>query len=279
MKRLLPALLLTSAMLHAQDWNKLVDRYFDEAVFPFSPSNATTTGFHQWDSRLEDFSDSAIKRHADLLRQFEREVSAFPPAQMDRDLVLANIHSALLDFESVRGWEKNPDLYSSTASNAVFVIMSRKFAPVESRLESAIARETAIPKLLGAARANLKNPPKIYTEVAIEQLPGIISFFEKDVPAAFTEVKSPALLARFRKANADVIAQLKSYQVWLRTDLLPRSHGDFRIGADNYRKKLLYDDMVDIPLDRLLRIGYDDLHRNQQWFRDTAKKIDPNKTP
>ena len=37
--------------------------------------------------------------------------------------------------------------------------------------------------------------------------------------------------------------------------------------------------MVDIPLDRLLEIGYRDLRSNQRWFRDTAKKIDPGKTP
>ncbi len=37
--------------------------------------------------------------------------------------------------------------------------------------------------------------------------------------------------------------------------------------------------MVDIPLDKLLEIGYADLRKNQEAFRDTAKKIDPKKTP
>jgi hypothetical protein len=270
---------MSAAIADAQDWNRLVDRYFDEAVFPYNPSSATSTGFHQWDTKLEDYSAATVRRHADILRGFEREVSAFPAGQMDRDLLLANIHSSLLEIDSIRMWEKNPDLYSSTVSNAVFVIMSRKFAPVEIRLEAAIAREKAVPKLLEAARANMKNPPRIYTGVAIEQLPGIVAFFEKDVPDAFRDVKSRDLLDRFHQANAAVIAELKSYETWLKSDLLPRSKGDFRIGADNYRKKLAYDDMVDIPLDRLLQIGYDDLHKNQQWFRDTAKKINPNKTP
>ena len=34
--------------------------------------------------------------------------------------------------------------------------------------------------------------------------------------------------------------------------------------------------MVDIPLDRLLEIGYDDLHRNQAEFKRVAAQIDPN---
>ncbi len=130
--------------------------------------------------------------------------------------------------------------------------MSRKFAPPDERLKSVIARERQMPKMFADARANLKNPPRIYTEVAIEQLPGIISFFEKDVPLAFSAVKDRALLDQFHQANAAVIRELQSYQTFLKNDLLPRSKGDFRIGADNYRKKLLYDEMVDIPLDRLL---------------------------
>ena len=47
----------------------------------------------------------------------------------------------------------------------------------------------------------------------------------------------------------------------------------------NYSKKLLYEEMVDIPLDRLLQIGYDDLHANQKKLQEVAARIDPKKTP
>jgi uncharacterized protein (DUF885 family) len=76
-----------------------------------------------------------------------------------------------------------------------------------------------------------------------------------------------------------VIDALGAYEKWLNDDLLPRSNGDFRIGAENYRKKLLYQEMVDTPLDELLKLGYADLRRNQQWFKETAARIDPHKTP
>ncbi len=52
-------------------------------------------------------------------------------------------------------------------------------------MKSVIARERQFPEVFQAARANLKDPPRIYTEIAIEQLPGIVSFFQNDVPAAF----------------------------------------------------------------------------------------------
>ncbi len=215
-----------------------------------------------------------------MSRKFLAEVEQFdakglsPTVAADRQLVLSQLHSTLLTLEQIRPWEKNPDTYSSGASNAIFVIMSRTYAPPAERLKSAIARERLIPQVFQSARQNLKNPPKIYTEVALEQLPGIVSFFQNDVPLAFQKVTDQALLADFHKANQGVIDALKSYEQFLKTDVLPKSHGDFRIGADNYRKKLLYDEMVDIPLDRLLEIGFENLRQNQAEFQRVAAKID-----
>ncbi len=272
-------------MAQTQTWDGLVDRFFDQAYFHFNPSAGTSAGFHQYDTQLEDYSLHTIQQQAVVLKQFEREVSAFPAATLsqeqaaDRELVLGTIRSTLLDLESIRTWEKNPDRYSSTASNAVFVIMSRKYAPEPERLRAVMARERQMPKMLEYARGNLKNPPRIYTQVAIEQLPGIISFFQRDVPLAFGGVKDAAQLAQFHETNATVIRELERYEAFLKNDLLPRSNGDFRLGAENYRKKLLYDEMVDIPLDKLLQIGYANLRLNQERFRDTAKKINPAKTP
>ncbi len=279
--------LVFSAAAQAQQpaWDALVDRFFDQAYFHFNPSAGTSAGFHQYDSQLEDFSAEAIRRQIVAMHQFEAEFQNFPAARLnpeqaaDRNLVLGTIRSKLLDLESIRGWETNPDNYSSTATNAVFVVMSRNFAPPDERLKSVIARERQMPAMFAAARANLRNSPRIYTEIAIEQLPGIVSFFQKDVPLAFRAAKDRGLLDQFRQANSAVIANLQSYQMFLQKDLLPRANGDFRLGAENYRKKLLYDEMVDIPLDRLLEIGYANLRQNQQAFRDTAKKIDPGKTP
>jgi uncharacterized protein (DUF885 family) len=136
-----------------------------------------------------------------------------------------------------------------------------------------------MPANFAAARTNLKDVPKIYTEIALQQIPGIISFFQNDVPAAFKSVMDPKLLAEFKASNDKVILELQRYQDFLKNDLLPISNGDFRLGAEKYRKKLQYEEMVDIPLDRLLQIGYDDLHKNQAELKRVAAQIDPSKTP
>ncbi len=268
-------MLLVSSAAGAQS---IYDRFFDEYYFPFNPTTATSSGIHKYDGQLEDYSKAGNARRTAELKKFEEQFSKLP-ASDDRDLVLNSIRASLLELESVRSWEKNPDNYSSGITSSAFTIMSRKFAPPEKRLQSLIEREHRMPKVLTDARANLKNPPRIYTEIAIEQLPGDVSFFESDVPLAFKDVKDPKLLADFAGSNSAVIAALKAYETFLKTDLLPRSNGDFRLGADKFSKKLLYEEMVDVSLDRLLEIGYANLRDNQRQFRETAAKIDPSKTP
>jgi hypothetical protein len=269
------ALLLLAAVCFAQNrdeaFAKLADRYFDEVVVRFDPVQGTAAGFHQYDVQLPSGSKAEVQSQISALRKYQAEVERFeakglsPAVAADRELVLSQIRGGLLALENIRMWEKNPDIYSSLATNAIFVIMSRTFAPPVDRMKAATVREKLIPRLLDSARANLTNPPRIYTEVAIEQMPGIVSFFQNDVPKAFQGVVDD----EFRKTNQAAIDALKAYEAWMKSDLLPRSKGDFRIGAENYRKK---------PLDRLLEIGYDDLHRNQAEFKRVAAQIDPKRT-
>jgi uncharacterized protein (DUF885 family) len=264
--------------LLAQPSPQQVDRFFDDVYLKFNPTLGTASGFHQYDALLEDYSKAGVQAQTHALQAAEKEFSALP-AGPDRDLILNYIHASLQELEQVRSWETNPDNYSSGVTNSIFVIMSRTFAPPADRMQSVIAREHQFPAVFEAARANLKNPPRIYTEIAIEQLPGIVSFFQSDVPAAFKQVTDAKLLADFKKSNDMAIDALKQYQAFLQNDLLARSTGDFRLGAKRFRKKLLYEEMVDLPLDKLLEIGMSDLRRNQQAFKETAAKIDPAKTP
>ena len=270
-----------------QQFATVSDQFFDQVYFHYSPTNGTLVGYHQYDSQLEDFSRKSIDAEIAALKSFEQRIEAIHPdaaaadfvPRSDREIVLANIHSQLLTLETIRPWEKNADNYSSTCANGAFVLMERKFASPNERLRSLIAREKQMPALLNEARVNLKNPPHIFTEIAIEQLPDIISFFEHDVPLAFADANDPALKTEFAQTNAAVIAGLKSYLNWLKSDVLARSNGDFRIGAQTFSAKLKYDEMVDIPLDKLLEIARADIRKNQDHFKQVAHELEPTKEP
>ncbi len=269
----------------SQNWDALADEYLDQVLFKFSPTSGTAAGLHEFDTQLEDYSRAGIDRQIAALHAFEKRIASVDPRDLnetnagDREILLSSIRGTLLELETIRPWEKNPDTYSSGVTNSIYVIMSRKFASPDDRLRSAIARELQIPSVFAEARKNLAHPPRVFTEVALEQLPGIIGFFQSDVPAAFAAATDTAVKSDFAKSNAAVIAALEDYEKWLKSDLLARSNGDFRIGAETFSKKLLYDEMVDTPLDRLVEIGMADLHRNQEKFNRLAKDVDPGKTP
>jgi uncharacterized protein (DUF885 family) len=265
-------------------FDKLVDVYFD-FYFEFHPVSATQVGFHQYDGKLEDFSRSSMDAEIAGLVKFQNQFGSLQGSQLseesegDLEVLISSIQGRLLELQTIQSWKKDPDVYISDLSYGVFLIMRRNFAPPAERLRSVIAREREIPRLLESARQNLSNPPKVFTEVALQQMPDNIKFFENDVPEAFHEVQDPKLLAEFKASNDKAIEALSKFQDYLRKDLLPVSNGDYRLGAENFRKKLLYDEMVDIPLDRLLEIGYADLRRNQQQLKEVAAQIDPHRTP
>jgi uncharacterized protein (DUF885 family) len=268
-----------------QTFQFLADQYFDDVYFHFAPTAGTSAGFHRYDSTLEDYSAAGVAKEVAALHQWLTKIEAIPadgldaPMAADREVLLNSIRSTLLSLETIRMFEKNPDMYSSGVTGSIFTLMERPYAPVNTRLHAAIARERAMPQVFAEARKNLKNPPKIYTEIAIEQIDGNISFFEHDVPLAFADATDAQAKAEFAKTNAAVIDALKSYGAWLKTDLLPHSDGDFRFGADTYRKKLLYDEMVDTPLDKLLAVNDANMKANQAEFARIAKELDPAKTP
>ena len=100
-----------------------------------------------------------------------------------------------------------------------------------------VERERQMPQVFVEARKNLKNPPRIFTEIALEQIDGLVSFFESDVPSAFKDAADSKTQADFARSNTAVIVALKDYGAWMKSDLLPRSNGDYKLGADTFRKR------------------------------------------
>jgi len=265
-------------------FERLVDSYFN-FYFESHPKEATAAGFHEYDTKLEDYSQASREREISGLQDFASQLSRIDSTKLSADsagdlaFLQSTIKGRLLELQVIEMWRKDPAVYVGGVTDSIFVIIKRSFAPPEERLRSVIARERQIPAALDAARGSLSNPPKTYTEIAIEQMPGIMDFFRKDVPGAFAQVADPALRAEFQASNSAVLKALVNFQHYLENDLLPASHGDFRIGAENFRQKLLDDEMVEIPLDQLLKIGYADLHRNQQRLKETAALINPGVSP
>jgi uncharacterized protein (DUF885 family) len=268
------------------EFARFVDEYFD-AAFRFSPAWATGLGIHDYDRELNERSREAIEQritqlhgYLDLLKEIDRAGLALDE-QVDAEALETSIRSDLFELETLRAWETNPMGYVSMPGDAIGGLIKRDFAPAAERLASVTSRLRQLPFVYQAARRNLKNPPRDFTELAIGMARGFAGYLEGDVAAWAKEAagEDAVRLADFTSANAAAVAATKSFADWLEQDLLPVSRGSFEIGAANFSKKLLYDERVDRPLAEVLAIGEAQLAKDHQDFIDTARQIDPAKSP
>ncbi|OJT16482.1 hypothetical protein BO221_49870 [Archangium sp. Cb G35] len=268
-----------------QTLRRIVDAHFAEQFRRF-PQAATSRGLHTYDDQLAGFTAEEQLAWAAFLKQelttLPQQVdrSQLPPLdQADYDIFEANLKARILDIEEVRNWERNPNTYLSVASSSVYALINRDFAPLEQRMRSAVARMARLPEVFAAGKAALKNPPRLWTEIALQQANGTRSLFASTLPQAFAPVKDAALQESFAREQAKALAALEDYVRFLREDLLPRSNGDFAIGESIYRRKLSYEEGVTEDIDSLLAWGRAELKRTQDEFREVARRLDARKAP
>ena len=159
--------------------------------------------------------------------------------------------------------------------------MKRNFAPPAERLKSVTARLRGVPKIIAAMKVNIDNPPKEFADLAQRIAAGSVGFFKNDVAkwAKESAGTDAAALKEFTAVNDSVVASLTSAAQWIKTDLMPRAKGSYAMGAQAFADKLKYDEMIDIPLDRLLALGEANLQKDYDKFVETAKIVAPGKTP
>src|SRR5262245_25734134 len=270
----------------ASPFSKFVDQYFD-ALFDWAPSYGTSVGLHQYDAKLEDLSAAAIQRRIAKLNDLGRELAQLRQTSLsadeaiDAELLDGQIKAELLDLEQVQSWLHNPMNYVGLPGGAIDGLMKRNFAPAQERLQSVIARLKAIPAVLEAMKQNVENPPHEFTDLAIRMAGGSVGFFKETVATWAKDAAGAdaATFNNFQAANDGAIKALADATSWLQKTLLPKSKGAYAIGAETFAKKLLYEEMVDTPIEELLKIGEANLEKDYNAFVETAKQIDPHKSP
>ncbi len=262
-----------------------VDDYFT-AYFEWNPSAATGIGFHQYDNRLEDYSAAAFAKRIAKLKQLQTQLAALPSTRtpdeaIDIEILDNQIHAELLDVEPLQTWRHNPMNYVYVPGGAIDNLMKRDFAPKAERLRSIVARLKAVPAMIDAMKQNMDNPPHEFTDLAVRMARGSVGFFKESVAnwAKNAAGSDAELLNDFSNANTAAAKSLADAADWLQNTLLLESKGAYAIGPDHFSKKLLYEEMVDTPLDRVLAIGESNLEKDYDAFLETARKIDASKSP
>ncbi len=264
-----------------KQFEALANKYIAE-LFKMNPEWATNLGEHQYDDQLSDYSLAGVKKMRAFNEKYLSLVKQMPLDKLskvnniDARIMRDNLEYNIFQIDVLREYEWNPMNYN--AGDSINNLIARDFAPLKDRLKNVKARLEKFPAVIAAAKANLANPPRVYTETAIAQNKGVIGLVKDDLEM-FVE-QAPEMKAELAPAREKAVAALTEYGNWLETNLLPRSTGDFRLGDAKYRQKLRYALESDIPREELLKRAEADLKATQNRMYEVAlpllEKLYPN---
>ena len=255
---------------------KLFDTYLEEE-FQKHPAFATQQGNHEFDDQLDDLSPEArakdVARGKALLATLAKEIDfkkLSRNGQIDYEIWAHTLKYGLWSAENDNRFEYDPRVYGEYISDSVFVLLTQSTLPRERNVENAAKRIKHIPKIVEAAKASLKNPPRNLTEVAIKRNLGAIDFFEKDIYEFAKETPGTDPLATPCKA---AVKALKDYQTWLEKELLPKSKGEWRLGKDKFAKKLELELDAGLTADEVVKLAEEEAARVEREMYYVAKQL------
>jgi len=250
-------LLLSKKNSEDEKFKKTLDAYFDE-LWKFYPTSATLAGYHKYDSQLEDLGSKNIEKRHLALDEFNQEFVAKidklglnPEVQIDHEMIIDALDLELFEHENLVPWEYNPIFYNEILTHCVRSLLTKEFAPINTRMKNASDRLKGIPKLIKQAKENLKTPPQIYTEIAIKQFPAIMDFYKNKLPQ-LTELVPEANKSKLKANLVKALASLEDYQSFLKNKLLPRSTGNFRLGEQAHNRLIRLTFQNNIPVQELI---------------------------
>jgi len=246
MKVLITAgLSLSLSMLNAaaptQDdaFQKIAHDYIEQYL-KANPEDATELGDHRFDGQLTDYSSDAQAKDLATQKEFRDKLTAIDGSQLtgannvDFRILKENIDYKIFQDEELKEPEWNPLVYMQSLANSLYLLVARDFAPADKRIPNLRQRMEKIPGLIAQAKANLQHPPRVHTETAIEQTQGAINLIREGLAPLLDQApQAKKDLAPLREKTA---AALDDYKKWLQNDLLSRSDGNFRLGAEKFRK-------------------------------------------
>ncbi len=280
MKSLIVAgVLLSLSILNApatpqDDAFQKIARDYIEQYLQSNPEDATELGDHRFDSQLTDYSPDARAKDLATQKESRDKLNAIDGSQLtgpnniDFRILKENIDYQIFRAEELKEADWNPLVYMQSLANSLYLLVARDFAPAEKRIPNLRQRMEGIPRVIAQAKANLQHPPRVHTETAIEQTQGAINLVREGLSPVLD--RAPQMKKELTPLQEKTAAALEDYKKWLQNDLLPRSDGDFRLGADKFRKKLRFALASDLSMEEIMKRAQADLQQTQTAIYETG---------
>ncbi len=273
-----------------KEFNKLVNEIL-EFRWKESPVEATFSGIHKYDDKLDKTDSESRKRHLRKSKEYLRKLEKFSSGtrgaraklskdeEMDWKMLRDTLRVEIAEEEKIRWLNRHAWIYPYAALMGCYILILRDFAPLRQRMRSLLGRLKQVPRFMREGQENLtrgRDIPRIWTQVAVETTAGGKEFFNQMIPL-FAE-KVPGLKKQLLAANKRAISAFDDYEEFLRKRLLARSKGRFAIGKDFYNFLLSVHHQLPYTADQLLPIGNRMIRQTQKEMTFLAKKINRKKS-
>ncbi|WP_430404565.1 DUF885 domain-containing protein [Fluviicola sp.] len=253
MKKYGAFILIISCVLTACQEKKVnADAEFDKykegfvlRLWEMNPGWASGMGYHKFDSVLVVPNDARKEKEKQFIQKESFQLIEFKIEELsdankiDYKLIKNYLNGSGWEQNSLKSGEWNPSNYNVCGGFAE--MLANNYAPLDERLRNFSLRLRNVPAYYKAAKANIKNPTKEHTQLAIEQNRGGLSVFTSDLPASLEKSKlSAEEKAELIKRSEAAQKAISDYASWLEklSNPNPRS---FRLGSVLYAKKFEFD--------------------------------------
>lgn len=228
-----------------------VQRYMD-ALWKQYPSTAIGMGYFKYADDLK-IPDSA--EYADDLRftrSYLDSLHAMEFAKLSENnridyLMLQNdLYGTLWYLDTFKVQEWNPAMYNLGGDS--YEIISKQFAPIEKRLMVLSHHLQNASAYYQAGLANLRQPTREHTELAVQQNLGSLQIFDQSLQDSITASSLTGLQKDSLRNNIEATkAAINSYVADLKKLLADKNYSfrSFRIGEQNFDRKFHYDIVSD----------------------------------
>jgi uncharacterized protein (DUF885 family) len=248
-------------------------------LYEAHPTSATLDGVHTHDDLLEDFSRQGIESETHTLAGYLRRLDGIAAdgltrvEQLEHRMLSSHLRARMFELEEVRSFDKNPQVYADVLASSLAGQTLFTYAPAPERARRVLSKLRQTPRLIQAARDNIKEPPGIFVKVGIETMRGALKFIEHDLPRALHDVDDMHLLSDLADAQTEAAQSVGAYVEYLETEVAPRARATFRLGSNRFEQKVRLEEGVSLPLDRLLSIATRELRETQEAFRAVAGRV------
>ena len=266
-------------MYSAEPLPHFVDEYL-AWLHETHPTNATFDGIHLHDDLLEDLSRAAIDAQVRDLGGFARRLAAIDSRrltdehELEHRMLTAHLQARMFDLEAVRTWERNPQFYSDLLATSLAGQTLFSHAPAAERARRVLSKLRQTPRLIQAARDNVKDAPGIFVKVGIEAMRGTLKFIDDDLPRAVGGLHDLHMLGDLADASTEAALAINASIAYLENEVAPRARAPFRLGRERFQQKLRWDEGIALDPDKLLAIATRELRATQEEFRRVAGRVD-----